>query len=80
MRPFLGPCTFHMLTYKLFVGPAIEAILSSDEDEPSGNHLGQEAEDEGPFQFRRSTASQYQKVPKCLSKIFCKCQHGQILY
>lgn len=49
-------------------GPAIESMLSSDEDEQSSNQLGQEAEDEGLFQFRRSNASQYHKVLYFMTK------------
>lgn len=37
-------------------------MLSSEEEEQSNNPMGQEAEDGGPFQFRRSNTSQYHKV------------------
>lgn len=53
-------------------GPAVESMLSSEEDEQTSNHLGQEAEDEGPFQFRRSNASQYHKVSHKMTNASCE--------
>lgn len=63
---FLNPKLMFQLQFNS--GPAIESMLSSDEDEQSSNQLGQEAEDEGLFQFRRSNASQYHKVLYFMTK------------
>lgn len=56
---------FSLFYIQICLGPPIDPMASSDEDEPvanNNNHLGHETEEECLFPFRRNNTNQYHRV------------------